>query len=131
MRFAFASGVCARAISGVFSVVSHSVLQYLPDVVTHEQTGCAHFSAFSAAIALLPTSDLARTIQVLMLVTRGKYFCTERNTLRYWLGTLSPRWQSVGFLTSAAANLANGCDRLPGSAGRGEVRVTRLQSEQL
>jgi hypothetical protein len=25
-----------------FSMASHSVLQYLPDVITHEQTGCAH-----------------------------------------------------------------------------------------
>ena len=77
-----------QAISGVFSVASHSVLQYLPDVVTHEQTGCAHFSAFSGSITLLPTSDLTRTIQALMLVTRKKCFCTERNTLRYRLHAL-------------------------------------------
>ena len=44
----------AQAISGVFSVASHSALQYLPDVVTHEQSGCAHFSAFSEAIFFPP-----------------------------------------------------------------------------
>jgi hypothetical protein len=30
-------------MSGVFSIASHSALQYVPDVVLHEQTGCAHF----------------------------------------------------------------------------------------
>jgi hypothetical protein len=37
-------------MSGVFSMASHCVLQYLPEVVRQEQTGCAHFVAFSAAI---------------------------------------------------------------------------------
>ena len=32
----------AQSMSGVFSMASHSVLQYLPDVITHEQMGCAH-----------------------------------------------------------------------------------------
>src|ERR1039458_969954 len=40
----------AQSRSCVFSIGSHSVLQYLPDVVTHEQTGGAHFSAFAGAI---------------------------------------------------------------------------------
>jgi hypothetical protein len=31
-----------QSISGVFSIAAHSALQYLPDVITHEQTGCAH-----------------------------------------------------------------------------------------
>jgi hypothetical protein len=39
-----------QSMSGVFSIAAHSVLQYLPDVVMHEQTGCAHFSAFVVAI---------------------------------------------------------------------------------
>jgi hypothetical protein len=30
-------------MSGVFSIASHWVLQYLPDVTVQEQTGCAHF----------------------------------------------------------------------------------------
>ena len=44
--------VCAQvqSMSGVFSIASHCVLQYLPEVVMHEQTGCAHFTAFSGAI---------------------------------------------------------------------------------
>ena len=41
--------------SGVFSIASHWVLQYLPDVVLHEQTGCAHFSPFAVAISLSPS----------------------------------------------------------------------------
>jgi hypothetical protein len=44
-------------MSGVFSIAAHAVLQYLPDVVTHEQTGCAHFWPFAGAISFLPTSD--------------------------------------------------------------------------
>jgi hypothetical protein len=31
-------------------MAAHSTLQYLPEVVRHEQTGCAHFSAFVVAI---------------------------------------------------------------------------------
>jgi hypothetical protein len=38
-------------MSGVFSMASHWALQYLPDVVTQEQTGCAHFSAFTLTLA--------------------------------------------------------------------------------
>jgi hypothetical protein len=30
-------------MSGVFSIASHSTLQYFSDVTVHEQTGCAHF----------------------------------------------------------------------------------------
>jgi hypothetical protein len=41
-----------QAISGVFSIASHCVLQYLPDVTVHEQTGCAHF-LLSAIFSLL------------------------------------------------------------------------------
>jgi hypothetical protein len=43
-------------MSGVFSIAAHSVLQYLPDVITHEQTGCAHLWGFSVVISLLPAS---------------------------------------------------------------------------
>jgi hypothetical protein len=43
---------CAQEQSmlGVFSIASHWGLQYLPDVTVHEQTGCAHFSAFAVVI---------------------------------------------------------------------------------
>ena len=44
---------------GVFSIASHWVLHYLLDVVTHEQTGCAHLSAFGVAWS----SDQQRVIQ--------------------------------------------------------------------
>jgi hypothetical protein len=46
-----------QSMSGVFSMASHWVLQYLPDVVTHEQMGCAHFSPFAVVISLLLASD--------------------------------------------------------------------------
>jgi len=35
-------------MSGVFSIASHSLLQYLPDAITHEQTG-VHTSGLSQA----------------------------------------------------------------------------------
>ena len=50
-----------QSMSGVFSIASHWVLQYLPDVVTHEQTGCAHFSAFAFAIFFSPISGQKAT----------------------------------------------------------------------
>jgi hypothetical protein len=43
-------------MSGVFSIASHSTLQYFPEVVMHEQTGCAHFSDFVVDIAFSPDS---------------------------------------------------------------------------
>ena len=64
-----------QSMSGVFSIASHWVLQYLPDVVTHEQTGCAHFSAFVVAMSFLLASDRRRVIQVGILNTREKRFC--------------------------------------------------------
>jgi len=61
-------------MSGVFAVASHSVLQYLPDVVTHEQTGCAHFSVFVGAISFLPTLDQEWMIQTQNGSLRCKLF---------------------------------------------------------
>ncbi|MGA7222385.1 MAG: hypothetical protein WA603_04025 [Candidatus Acidiferrales bacterium] len=43
-------------------MASHWVLQYLPDVVTHEQTGWAHFSAFAVVISFLLAVDPERLI---------------------------------------------------------------------
>jgi len=42
-----------QSMSGVFSIASHWTLEYLPEVVTHEQIGCAHFLAFAVAISFL------------------------------------------------------------------------------
>ena len=53
-----------QSMSGVFSIASHWVLQYLPDVVVQEQIGCAHFSAFALTL-LPPVSDQQRAIQTL------------------------------------------------------------------
>jgi hypothetical protein len=71
-------------MSGVFSIASHSVLQYLPDVVKQAQTGWAHFSAFAEAISFLPSSDQEWTIQAAILATSREDFCTEMNTRRNW-----------------------------------------------
>jgi len=71
-------------MSGVFSIASHSVLQYLPEVVRHEQTGWAHLSAFAEAISFLQSSNQERTIQALTVATSRMCFCTEMNTRRNW-----------------------------------------------
>src|SRR5579862_3200422 len=53
-------------MSGIFSIASHSTLQYFPELVGHEQTGCAHFGVsavfivfpgFAAAISFLLSSN--------------------------------------------------------------------------
>jgi len=36
-------------------MASHAALQYLPEVVRHEQTGCAHFSSFMGVIIISPS----------------------------------------------------------------------------
>ena len=59
-------------MSDVFSIASHWALLYLIKVVTHEQTGCAHFSAFEK-----------RAIQNAMLVTANKRFCSKMDTLGF------------------------------------------------
>jgi hypothetical protein len=82
-------------MSGVFSIAAHSVLQYLPDVVRHKQTGWAHFSAFAEAISFLLGSDQERTIQALTVATSREYFCTE-NEHTAKLVACSRRWKSVG-----------------------------------
>jgi hypothetical protein len=38
-------------MSGIFSMASHSTLQYLPELAGQEQTGCAHLGAIAAFIA--------------------------------------------------------------------------------
>jgi hypothetical protein len=40
-------------MSGIFSMASHWALQYLPEVVMQEQTGCAHFLPVSLVILVL------------------------------------------------------------------------------
>jgi hypothetical protein len=49
-----------QSMSGIFSIASHWALQYLPEVVMQEQTGCAHFLAVSFVILSLrgPASEL-------------------------------------------------------------------------
>jgi hypothetical protein len=68
-------------MSGVFSIASHSALQYLPDVVTQEQIGCAHFSAFSGAISFLPTSDQEIIIHVEILSHWGEGYLYKKKHL--------------------------------------------------
>ena len=49
-----------QSMSGVFSIASHCVLQYLPEDGTHEHTGCAHFLAGSLVISFLLAADHKR-----------------------------------------------------------------------
>jgi hypothetical protein len=72
-----------QSMSGVFSIASHWVLQYLPDVITHVQTGCAHFWGFAVAISFLLASGHHRVIQDGILITGTKRFCPIRNTLHF------------------------------------------------
>jgi len=51
-----------QSTSGVFSMAAHSVLQYLPVVAMHEQTGCAHFSVLIGVISFLLVLDQHRVI---------------------------------------------------------------------
>ena len=67
-----------QSMSGVFSMASHWVLQYLPDVVTHEQTGCAHFLTVSLVISFLLVSDHKRVIRGNMLGQRLKAFLYKK-----------------------------------------------------
>jgi hypothetical protein len=66
-------------MSGVFSMASHWVLQYLPDVVMQEQMGCAHFSAFSAVIFSPNVGSRTDDPRGMLVLTKG-HFCPERNT---------------------------------------------------
>jgi hypothetical protein len=72
----------AQSMSGVLSIAAHSVLQYLPDVVTHEQTGCAHFPAFAVVIAFLLASGQQRVIQEGIIDTSKRRFCPKKNTFQ-------------------------------------------------
>jgi hypothetical protein len=45
-----------QSISGFFTIASHCKLQYLPEAARHEQTRCAHFSAFMVVISILLSS---------------------------------------------------------------------------
>jgi hypothetical protein len=70
-------------MSGVFSIASHWALQYLPDVVRHEQTGCAHFTVFSGVISFLLAFESRVILQTSIIVSSEEHFCAERDTLRY------------------------------------------------
>ena len=79
-------------MSGVSSIASHAALQYLPDVATHEQTGCAHFCAsavviafvlFTGVISFLLAAGQQRVIQGPILIAGKKRFCTIKNTFQF------------------------------------------------
>ncbi len=70
-----------QSTSGVFSMAAHSVLQYLPVVVMHEQIGCAHFSAFVIAILYLLPLELRAFDPTEILYGGEDHFCPIRDTL--------------------------------------------------
>ena len=82
-------------MSGVFSIASHWGLQYLPDVVMHEQTGCAHFWPLVVAICFLLDAVPHRVIPNGMLDVGKKLLCPIRDTLRCF-GSHPKKNQSVG-----------------------------------
>jgi hypothetical protein len=84
-----------QSMSGAFSKGSHWVLQYLPDVVTHEQTGRAHFSSFAVAISFLLASDQQRVIQNRILDTGEKRFRSIRNTFQLGPQSGNRGWERV------------------------------------
>jgi hypothetical protein len=45
-----------QSMSGVFSIASHCVLQYFPEVTLQEQMGCAHFFPSFAMLLLFSSS---------------------------------------------------------------------------
>src|SRR5271157_3892929 len=71
-------------MSGVFFNASHATLQYLPDVVMHEQMGCAHFPPFAVVISFLLAPGQQRVIQCRILNGSKKRFCSIRNTFQFW-----------------------------------------------
>ena len=111
-----------QSMSGVFSIASHSVLQYLPDVVTHEQTGCAHFSAFAVAISFLLGWDQQRMIQDGILDTGKKRFRPKRNTFQFGSqsGNRRCEWQYRGFRDQS-------CRRISGAGATSEIIQPFLQ----
>jgi hypothetical protein len=48
-----------QSMSGVFCMVSQTALQYLPEVIVHEHTGCAHFADLAFSIVLLLWRNVA------------------------------------------------------------------------
>jgi hypothetical protein len=70
-------------MSGVFSMASHWVLQYLPDVVMQEQTECAHFSPLVVAISFLLSFGSTASDPDGILDAAKIPFCPKRNTLQF------------------------------------------------
>lgn len=66
-----------QSMSGIFSMASHCALQYLPEVVMHEQTGCAHFLAVSLVISVLLASNQDRVAQFRILRERQEAFLCQ------------------------------------------------------
>jgi len=70
-------------MSTVFSISSHRVLQYFPEVVMHEQTGCAHFSAFAVAIPFLLASHDDNDPKRMLNLGKER-FCPKADTFQFW-----------------------------------------------
>jgi hypothetical protein len=71
-----------QSMSGIFSMASHWALQYLPEVVTHEQMGCAHFLAVSFVILDLlfqVGTELSKTVSY---TESERSFCAKENTFQ-------------------------------------------------
>jgi hypothetical protein len=73
-----------QLMSGIFSIASHWVLQYLPEVVVQEQIGCAHFTAvLLVSVGGVITCLLLRSGRVIRGISigvAGCEFCPIRNS---------------------------------------------------
>ncbi len=81
-----------QSISGVFSMASHWVLQYLPDVVTHEQRGVRTSHLLQSSF-LFSASEQQRIV--------GRNLCPIRNTF--------PCTRSGSFVSFGTASVARAC----------------------
>jgi hypothetical protein len=78
-------------MSGIFSIASHWVLQYLPEVVVQEQTGCAHFTAVLLAsvggvIVFLLACDRGAGIGAISIGVARSGFCPIRDSFDCQVG---------------------------------------------
>jgi hypothetical protein len=96
-----------QSMSGVFSIASHWALQYFPDVVMQEQTGCAHFSPVEVAMSFLLFSDEPLVIRGRILIGEKRLFCSKMNTVCGYpqTGEIRCRCQGLALATDLAESL--------------------------
>ena len=73
-----------QLMSGIFSIASHWVLQYLPEVAVQEQTGCAHFAAVLlvsvGGVMCFSLLAIGWVIRGTSIGVAGNWFCPIRDS---------------------------------------------------